>query len=510
MHDVLVKREGEDFQYVLADVFNPASNVERQSRLRLTNWGPNVRTLTIDATDDAGDYAGPVELTLPVGHSRMLTAVDLEQGAHGLEGKLGDGAGKWSVRVAPRDFQGRLDGIVGQNLLYSASGHISNLSAGGYYAVQVSDIPDGSTGTGDEDEFPNSLLTKLHRDNLLVLHAAEDIDGSDLDALDQPDARVHFQTYAKHFYRWFADEFDYLIFVSNLEDKPPLFYHGVYMSVTNDTLGLGRDRFFDNRFGSAGKLRGVIHFPYRNGLLYGPGLHELQHAWGNYAVPTAVRSHWGFSSADGQLGGFDRSELRWWGNYRYSAGNFGTFANGGNGLPYSLIELYFAGYVPPEEVPDLWFAPDGEWLVANDELVRTEDGHAIFTARDVRDYTIEDIVAENGPRVPAMAEAPWHHRAAVVLLVDDDHPPTRAQLDGLSEHVRQFSSPYADDDRGGYNYYEATGTRGTITMDGLAALRRQTSSEPTPPQSFGSLPAPHYCWLTPNGRVVHRAPPWLE
>ena len=349
----------------------------------------------------------------------------------------------------------------------------------------------------DEDDFPNSRLTMLHSDNVLVLRAAEDIGG---DALA-------FHTYANHVYRWFADEFDYLLFLSNLDDLPEgARYYGVYLSVMNDTLGLGQNRYYTSRFGSAGKLRGVIHFPYRDGLLYGPGLHELHHAWGNYAVPSATGGHWGFSSANGQHGGFDRAELASLGDNRYSAGGFGTFANGGNGVPYSPIELYFAGYVPPEEVPDLWFAPDGEWVVTNDELVRTADGQAIFTAREVRDYSIDDIIAENGRRVPAMADAPWHHRAAVVLLVDDDHPATPAQLERLSEHVRQISHPQ-EDSSSLYNYYEATGGRGTIAMDGLAALRRSMASEPTPPPSFGRPPPPQYCWMTPDGRIVHRKPP---
>ena len=349
----------------------------------------------------------------------------------------------------------------------------------------------------DEDDFPNSRLTMLHADNVLVLHAAEDIGGNVLP----------FHTYANHVYRWFADEFDYLLFLSNLDDLPEgAHYYGVYLSVMNDTLGLGQNRFYTSRFGSAGKLRGVIHFPYRDGLLYGPGLHELHHAWGNYAVPSATGGHWGFSSANGQHGGFDRAELASLGENRYSAGSFGTFANGGNGVPYSPIELYFAGYVPPEEVPDLWFAPDGEWVIADDELVRTADGHAIFTAQDVRDYSINDIIAANGRRVPAMADAPWHHRAAVVLLVDDDHPATPAQLERVSEHVRQISHPQADSSAL-YNYYEATGGRGTITMNGLPALRRQTASTPTPPPSFGRPPPPQYCWITSDGRIVHRPPP---
>ena len=241
-----------------------------------------------------------------------------------------------------------------------------------------------------EDQFRDSQLVQLIDDKVLVVRVPEDL----------TEKHVYnglaLEAYAREIYRWFADEFDYLIFLSNLssiDDFNGRAYFGVYWPVMNDTEGTGRNIFFNSGPGSGGKLRGMLHFPYRAGLWWGPGLHELLHTWANYAVPTAVGGHWGFSSADGQLGGFDRDDLADLGGGRYSAGPFGTFANGGNSVPYSPIELYFAGLIPPEEVPDLWVAVDGE---------RADDG--TFTASDVRDYSIEDIVAEHGRRVPSFVD----------------------------------------------------------------------------------------------------------
>ena len=260
----------------------------------------------------------------------------------------------------------------------------------------------------------------------------------------------------------------------------------------NDTEGTGRDIFFNRGPGSAGKLRGMLHFPYRAGLQWGPGLHELMHSWANYAVPTAVGGHWGFSSADGQLGGFDRDNLVELGAGRYRAGRFGTFANGGNGVPYSPIELYFAGLIPPGEVPDLWVAVDGEWA---------DDGS--FTASDVREYSIEDIVAEQGRRVPASSTAQRHFRAMVVLLIND-RSISPMQTEQLSEHVSAFSHP-GNDSEPRYNYYEATGGRSTIAMDGLSGLRKSRPSLlRTLPPSFGRIPPPHICWPDGRGGIRHQ------
>ena len=340
-----------------------------------------------------------------------------------------------------------------------------------------------------EDEFPGSQLVRLIGDNSLVMSVPEDL----------TEKNVHnglpLEDYAREIYRWFADEFDYLIFLSNLssiEDFNGRVYYGVYRPVMNDTEGTGRNIFFDSGPGSAGKLRGMIHFPYRAGLWRGPGLHELMHSWANYAVPTAVGGHWGFSSANGQLGGFNRDNLVELGGGRYSAGRFGTFANGGNGVPYSPIELYFAGLIPPGEVPDLWVAVDGE---------RADDGS--FTASDVRDYSIEDIVAEHGRRVPASSTAQRHFRAMVVLLMNDGSI-SLMQAEQLSEQVSAFSHP-GDDDEFLYNYYEATGGRGTIAMDGLSRVRKSRPSLlRTLPPSFGRIPPPHICWPDGRGGIRHQ------
>ena len=340
------------------------------------------------------------------------------------------------------------------------------------------------------DQFPDSPLFQIYNDNVLVMEAAANLtvnkvgDGLALDA------------YAREFYKHFEDDFDFLLFLSNLDDHSEFngdVYYGAYTSVMNDTEGTGLGIHFNNEFGSNRKLRGAIHFPYNRGLVEGPGLHELMHAWANFAIPSVEESHWGFSSANGQLGGFDLANLASLGNNRYSAGNFGTVANGGNGVPYSPIELYFAGYVPPESVPDLWVAADGAWA--------EETG--VFTASEVREYSIEDIIAQHGQRVPNVSEAQWNYRAAVILLVSDDHPSSTAQLRQLSEQVTVFSS-LDRDDSGRYNYREAVGNRGTITMHGLSRLRKPAPGAVLLPASFGKAPPPRFCWPDGRGGFMHK------
>ena len=332
------------------------------------------------------------------------------------------------------------------------------------------------------DDFPDSRLVQVFNDNVIVMEVEEDIRTRDvLNALPE---------YASDLYHWFEDEFDYLLFHSNLSQMPNGFpYFGTYYGVMNETEGTGRRIYFNNSFGSGGRLRGAIHFPSYRFLRSGPALHELLHAWANFVVPTAVGGHWGFSSANGQLGGFDIAEFMELGDDRYTAGSFGTFANGGNSLPYSPIELYLAGLALPSEVPDLWFAQDGKWLIENDSLVRTGKGYPIFTASDVRTHTIEDIISEGGERNPPMVER-THQRAAVILLINKDESPTSDALQTLSEDANWLAMQ-GDDGTRLYNYYEATGGRATLSLGDLSTFRKADPGAPTSlPASFGTPPPP--------------------
>ena len=95
-----------------------------------------------------------------------------------------------------------------------------------------------------------------------------------------------FRALAGRFHAYYPDEFDYLVFVSNLptRDHNQFYsYWGIYRGVRNAVRGTGVPV---SVYGPAGTLKGTIHMPYRTAILRGPMLHELLHAWANFAVPT--------------------------------------------------------------------------------------------------------------------------------------------------------------------------------------------------------------------------------
>ena len=270
---------------------------------------------------------------------------------------------------------------------------------------------------------------QIYNDNIFVLPISNDlIATSSLNPFD----------YTNRFYQYFDDEFDFLIFVTSLYEfevlrltilnrgqSPGRDANPTYWRVSNDVHGIGMP-IYDSaeRRGSAGRLQGVIRLPaYRHMSHYGTVSHELMHHWAAY-ITGSRGSHWHLSSANGMVGGFDIADLVDLGEGRYTV--TAPWRGGGSfGHPerYSPIELYVAGLIPAEEVPDLWVAEDVDWpLDQEGHMALTEGGHVIFTAGKARTYTIEDIIAEHGKRVPDASRSQRDFRAAVILLIDENHP----------------------------------------------------------------------------------------
>ena len=106
--------------------FNPASNTAKVSMLRLANPNDQAAQVSIAAQDDRGRDAprGTVDVRLAAQGATTLTAPELEDGASGFTGRLGDGAGKWRLTVtADRPL------LVMSLLHATRTGHLTNLSA---------------------------------------------------------------------------------------------------------------------------------------------------------------------------------------------------------------------------------------------------------------------------------------------------------------------------------------------------------------------------------------------
>lgn len=268
-------------------------------------------------------------------------------------------------------------------------------------------------------------------------------------------------------YAKYADKADFIFLVMNRAEKPAGASDGIYASAKNDTKGLGLDAFdWTAQFGSAGKLQGVMYFPYRSAVSEGPSLHELAHRWGNYAVETDLPSHFGFSSAGRQLGGFDDATLKSLGGNQYQASitgrkGFGTYANGGNSVGYSDVELYLMGLLPPSEVQPFHVATGAQWI---------DVAAGTFSATTMTAQTVDDIIKQHGARTPDHTASQKEFHVLTVLV--STTTPTESDLKAVAEQVGPFAHAGSDGNAYRMNFYEATRGKGTLqVIDAATALK---------------------------------------
>ena len=146
MHDRVRGRDMDGAMMHHVRVFNPGSNANQQSMLRLVNPMADDASVTITGLDDAGGLGeADVGLTLPAGQAMMLSAKDLEAPASGgRTGALGDGAGKWQLFVSADQA------IWVMSLMGTPTGHLTNLSTAtsmmDYLPLERSDPPPPDPG----------------------------------------------------------------------------------------------------------------------------------------------------------------------------------------------------------------------------------------------------------------------------------------------------------------------------------------------------------------------------
>ena len=234
---------------------------------------------------------------------------------------------------------------------------------------------------------------------------------------------------------------------------------GYYIPIANDVGGIGLPIYSNtSQYGSAGRLQGIpifSHVWWFRGIV----LHEVLHRWAAYGPHPLARGdgHFSiFSNIHGAFGGaFSTAfeEIVDLGDNRFAASRRGW------SYTYGPLDLYFAGLIPPEDVPDFWVAVDGQWI-------DRESG--TFTATDIEKYTVSDVIATYGRRVPEASNSRREFRAVAVLLIDEQDPTVDSGLlESLSSDIAWFSFPGTDEFESD-NFYEATGGRATFRMDGLA------------------------------------------
>ena len=361
----------------------------------------------------------------------------------------------------------------------------------------------GDTGGGSSGQTIVRLSSQLRTnvdDNVLVY-----VDSN----LDKGEKLIYNSTAVKaitgQIYSYFKDDFDFIFLVTNNAERPAsVTYSGVFSKVSNDVEGIGTSLYSNaDQYGSAGRLKGIMHFSYRSAILSGPTLHEILHYWANkfrsdsYPYKVGSGSHWGYTGffgGKGQIGGYDASTFRDEQTVDkltatdpdpksiFSAEQYGWNANGGNGIPYNDVELYLMGMIAKSDVSDLLIPipsgsprnqpelPDGFPYDPQRKYIAAQSVERKTFTQFLNDINERD-------RNPDYQSSQKQFRILTVLL--DTAEPQAFETDIISEQLKIFALPGDDGIARNYNFWEATGGRGSLSIDALATHLKVAGTEET-------------------------------
>jgi hypothetical protein len=115
---------------------------------------------------------------------------------------------------------------------------------------------------------------------------------------------------------------------------------------------------------------------------------------------------------------------------------------------WSSLDLYLMGMISAAEVPDFFI------LRHLEPVGRDANGHAIFKA-DRTKITIQDVVAVEGPRMPAVDQAQKNFNTGMVLVVEHGKTPSPKLIQSVTG-IRDRWMDY---------WTTTTGHRSTMTAD---------------------------------------------
>ena len=173
MNEVATYNENHYSQEV-AVTFNPASNRTQVSRLRLINPGPSSNVpLFLSGYDDRGNPSeGSVFMQLQGSSAaHTINAQSLEAGGDSLNGRLGDGDGKWRLHwFSPARLL-----VRAMSLLQSPTGHLTNLTSRAEIVGRQVSLPLFISASNSAQQGFARIINRGHRSSTVNIHA---IDGA--------------------------------------------------------------------------------------------------------------------------------------------------------------------------------------------------------------------------------------------------------------------------------------------------------------------------------------------
>lgn len=264
------------------------------------------------------------------------------------------------------------------------------------------------------------------------------------------------------FYKKFDDDYQYL---TVLLVKDLGFFFAFYSPMANDVRGIGYDSMFSGEVfdTSANQLDGFIFMNYYGLWAESPDVgryvfgQEFMHRWGSFTNiekegldPDALlgrdTAHWSYylhtpnSPMEGNTW-LDNTDGTW------------TTENDGVST-YSDLDLYLMGFAGPEEVGEqtLLLVDDAAAAAAGVEpgttptyLDRYSGGSNVTLPATPMTFTVDDIIAAEGPRVPSVEDSPKEFRMAFLVLVLSEDTFGEEEITAIDGVRRTFEADWEED-----------------------------------------------------------------
>jgi hypothetical protein len=228
---------------------------------------------------------------------------------------------------------------------------------------------------------------------------------------------ANYQAYQK-LYSVLPDDFDIALVTPGMQihrpdDLAENVPYNVLVSNAVQNIGLP---IMDNtaRFGSAGRLKSTIYESFGDIQIF---THEIGHTWGasigkalELIDPTDLQGgHWNdLADMQGQMGAYYFDDTGAVGHFAYNGDETWHLISNMVKEPYSPLELYMIGFIPPEEVPPIH-------ILKNPNTSDLEH----ITASSYKTITIQDIMdAEGGARIPSSADSQKEFNLAYIVTQD--------------------------------------------------------------------------------------------
>jgi len=280
---------------------------------------------------------------------------------------------------------------------------------------------------------------------------------------------------ANEFYDVFSDEYDFLVLLPM--SSPPGGVAGYAQGVSNNVENIGLNIFdLSEYYGSDGRLKRAISLQTGS---YSTISHELMHTWAAFGqgIVKVCRSetdpHWGISGiGSGQLGGFDPTTLQENPDGFYSARSNGLYD------PYAPLEMYLAGFIREEDVPDILIPKNIDCA----ESTYAKENPFSFTAEYFETVTIQEVVESlGGTRVPDYSSSQRDFRSATIVV--SSRPLTAAEMMVYTLFSLNLDSPT---DVPGYTPAFSEVTLGNADID--SKLGPTNTPTPTPTSTPDNQP----------------------